>query len=234
MNDISRIELLGTRSFLQRPHEYQKKLYKKVVRYKECLKNHAAAIGGNATDGCGEFMPSGEAGSLELLKCKACNCHRNFHRKVVYSCDDECSSNDCHHSSIFSNIHARTRLILGYPSNSLISSKGKNPQKTVFHENCSLVSSESEQTQDGANGEGMVVAITRPIDKVKKRLRTKFTEAQKEKMLSFAEKAGWKLQKLEESVVEGFCQEIGIERRVLRVWMYNNKHSFAKKSPQPL
>ncbi|KAF2283144.1 hypothetical protein GH714_043474 [Hevea brasiliensis] len=42
--------------------------YKKVVRYKECLKNHAAAIGGNATDGCGEFMPSGEQGTLEALK----------------------------------------------------------------------------------------------------------------------------------------------------------------------
>ncbi|KAJ6396142.1 hypothetical protein OIU77_021219, partial [Salix suchowensis] len=38
--------------------------YKKVVRYKECLKNHAAAIGGNATDGCGEFIPGGEEGSL--------------------------------------------------------------------------------------------------------------------------------------------------------------------------
>ena len=49
-----------------------------AVRYRECLKNHAAAIGGNATDGCGEFMPSGEEGSLEALKCSACGCHRNF------------------------------------------------------------------------------------------------------------------------------------------------------------
>nr|GEW72849.1 cytochrome P450 71B34-like [Tanacetum cinerariifolium] len=31
-----------------------------VVRYKECLKNHAASMGGKATDGCGEFLPSGE------------------------------------------------------------------------------------------------------------------------------------------------------------------------------
>ncbi|KAK1352121.1 zinc-finger homeodomain protein 4-like [Heracleum sosnowskyi] len=35
---------------------------KKSVKYKECLKNHAASMGGNATDGCGEFMPSGEEG----------------------------------------------------------------------------------------------------------------------------------------------------------------------------
>ncbi|KAH0680576.1 hypothetical protein KY284_021661 [Solanum tuberosum] len=51
------------------------------ARYRECLKNHAANIGGNVTDGCGEFMPSGGEGTLEALKCAACNCHRNFHRK---------------------------------------------------------------------------------------------------------------------------------------------------------
>lgn len=54
-----------------------------TVKYKECLKNHAASIGGNATDGCGEFMPSGPDGTIEALKCSACGCHRNFHRKEV-------------------------------------------------------------------------------------------------------------------------------------------------------
>uniref|UniRef100_A0A8R7Q345 ZF-HD dimerization-type domain-containing protein n=3 Tax=Triticum urartu TaxID=4572 RepID=A0A8R7Q345_TRIUA len=63
------------------------------VKYRECLKNHAAAIGGNATDGCGEFMPSGEEGSLEALKCSACGCHRNFHRKELDDFDgDSCAS----------------------------------------------------------------------------------------------------------------------------------------------
>ncbi|KAJ0818670.1 putative transcription factor ZF-HD family [Helianthus annuus] len=52
-----------------------------VTRYRECLKNHAANIGGNVTDGCCEFMPSGNDGTLEAFKCAACNCHRNFHRK---------------------------------------------------------------------------------------------------------------------------------------------------------
>ncbi|KAI4375508.1 hypothetical protein MLD38_013368 [Melastoma candidum] len=42
--------------------------YKKPpVRYRECLKNHAASMGGNATDGCGEFMPIGEEGTIEAL-----------------------------------------------------------------------------------------------------------------------------------------------------------------------
>nr|GMC57218.1 zinc-finger homeodomain protein 2-like [Ipomoea batatas] len=52
-------------------------------RYRECLKNHAVGIGGHAVDGCGEFMPAGEFGSLDALKCAACNCHRNFHRKEI-------------------------------------------------------------------------------------------------------------------------------------------------------
>ncbi|KAK6154187.1 hypothetical protein DH2020_013826 [Rehmannia glutinosa] len=50
-------------------------------RYKECLKNHAVGIGGHAVDGCGEFIAAGDDGTLESLKCAACNCHRNFHRK---------------------------------------------------------------------------------------------------------------------------------------------------------
>ncbi|RYR38596.1 hypothetical protein Ahy_A09g043662 [Arachis hypogaea] len=56
-----------------------------IIRYKECLKNHAASLGGNATDGCGEFMPCGQQGTIEALICSACNCHRNFHRKEIQS-----------------------------------------------------------------------------------------------------------------------------------------------------
>lgn len=54
-----------------------------IIKYKECQKNHAASMGGNATDGCGEFMPNGEHGSIESLTCSACKCHRNFHRKEI-------------------------------------------------------------------------------------------------------------------------------------------------------
>ncbi|KAM3249178.1 hypothetical protein P3L10_010947 [Capsicum annuum] len=41
------------------------------VRYQECLKNHAASMGGHAVDGYGEFMPSGGIGTPEALKCAA-------------------------------------------------------------------------------------------------------------------------------------------------------------------
>nr|CAN60614.1 hypothetical protein VITISV_003253 [Vitis vinifera] len=79
----------------------------------------------------------------------------------------------------------------------------------------------------------VVVIVARPPQLVKKRFRTKFSQEQKEKMLSFAEKVGWKIQKQEEAVVQQFCQEIGVKRRVLKVWMHNNKHNLAKKTPLP-
>nr|ACF84413.1 unknown [Zea mays] len=54
------------------------------VYYRECLKNHAASLGGHALDGCGEFMPSPEADPADpsSLRCAACGCHRNFHRRL--------------------------------------------------------------------------------------------------------------------------------------------------------
>ncbi|KAJ7967926.1 Zinc-finger homeodomain protein [Quillaja saponaria] len=211
--------------------------YKRVVRYRECLKNHAAAMGGNATDGCGEFMPCGEEGTIEALNCSACNCHRNFHRKEI---EGEPSSYDCHHSSHFNRVgrkfilgHHKNLLApeaLGYPTGNIVPSRTVPPHQMIMPYNIGFLPSESDEQEDGGGGGGGVV--TRPSHQlVKKRFRTKFTQEQKEKMLDFAEKVGWKIQKQEESVVQQFCQEIGVKRRVLKVWMHNNKHNLAKKNP---
>ncbi|KAF8090374.1 hypothetical protein N665_0478s0033 [Sinapis alba] len=54
------------------------------TKYKECLKNHVVSTGGHVVDGCCEFMPGGEEGTLGAIKCAACGCHRSFHRKEVY------------------------------------------------------------------------------------------------------------------------------------------------------
>ncbi|KAJ1403948.1 Homeodomain, ZF-HD class [Sesbania bispinosa] len=89
--------------------------------------------------------------------------------------------------------------------------------------------SPSDQS-DEKECEGGIKEVENPTENVKKRSRTKFTQEQKEKMLGFAEKAGWRIQKLEESVVQKFCQEVGIKRRVLKVWMHNNKNTFAKRN----
>ncbi|KAE8717355.1 calmodulin-like protein 6a [Hibiscus syriacus] len=65
----------------------------------------------------------------------------------------------------------------------------------------------------------------------KKQFRTKFTAEQKEKMLGFAEKLGWKLQRREEEdEVEKFCRGIGVSRQVFKVWMHNHKNSSAASS----
>lgn len=47
-------------------------------------------------------------------------------------------------------------------------------------------------------------------------------------MLEFAERVGWKMHKNDEEVQE-FCNEMGVDRTVLRVWMHNNKNTFGKK-----
>ncbi|CAA2934353.1 zinc-finger homeodomain 3-like [Olea europaea subsp. europaea] len=137
-----------------------------IVKYMECLKNHAAAIGGKATDGCGEFLPGGEESSLEALICAACDCHRNFHKKIL--------------------------IERGYYLPEMGVKRADN-------------------------------------EVVKKRLRTKFSQEHKEKMLGFAEKSEWKIQNVDEYEVSQFCQEIGVKRKVLRIWMHNNKYNYLAK-----
>ncbi|KAJ9174853.1 hypothetical protein P3X46_013454 [Hevea brasiliensis] len=210
--------------------------FKKMVRYRECLKNHAAAMGGNATDGCGEFMPSGEEGSIEALTCSACNCHRNFHRKEI---EGEATSCDYYHGNPhFSRVGRKVILghhknilppeALGYPTaaGTFVPSRAAAAphHQMIMSYNMGSLPSESDEQEDGG------VMMARRAQLVKKRFRTKFTQEQKEKMLNFAEKVGWKIQKQEEAVVQQFCQEIGVKRRVLKVWMHNNKHNLAKKN----
>ena len=62
----------------------------------------------------------------------------------------------------------------------------------------------------------------------KKRFRTKFTTEQKERMMEFAEKLGWRMNKQDEEELKRFCNDIGVKRQVFKVWMHNNK-SNAKK-----
>ncbi|XP_023729235.1 zinc-finger homeodomain protein 3 [Lactuca sativa] len=227
-----------------------------VVRYRECLKNHAASIGGKATDGCGEFMASGEEGTLEALTCAVCSCHRNFHRKEMEG--DNPSYHRHHHpipttSYDYINYHSSSphlkRLDLGNGRNLILQAHHHHPNGVLGNGGGALVPynmgmgmgmgmggfrSESEEQEDRRGA-----AVAQQV--VKKRFRTKFTQEQKEKMMNFAEKVGWKIQRQEESVVQHFCQEIGIKRRVLKVWMHNNKQNLAKNitnsisinAPQP-
>ncbi|XP_020686975.1 zinc-finger homeodomain protein 11-like [Dendrobium catenatum] len=49
--------------------------------YGECMRNHAAALGAYASDGCGEFAAD-DISLPATYFCSACGCHRNFHRKL--------------------------------------------------------------------------------------------------------------------------------------------------------
>ncbi|XP_054789760.1 zinc-finger homeodomain protein 4-like [Prosopis cineraria] len=65
----------------------------------------------------------------------------------------------------------------------------------------------------------------------KKRFRTKFTAEQKEKMMGFAEKLGWKLQRKDlDDEIERFCRGVGVSRQVFKVWMHNHKNASSSSS----
>ncbi|GKV33611.1 hypothetical protein SLEP1_g42096 [Rubroshorea leprosula] len=197
---------------------------RKGIRYRECLKNHAVSIGGHAVDGCGEFMAAGDEGTMDALKCAACNCHRNFHRKEA---DGEGVYHHPQHIPQFSPYY-RAPPPAGYlhltpppqhrplalPSASGGGGGGGGGGYSREEEDMSNPSSSG-----GGGGTGGS----------KKRFRTKFTPEQKDKMLALAERLGWRIQKHDEAAVEQFCEETGVKRHVLKVWMHNNKHTLGKK-----
>ncbi|GJS65462.1 homeodomain-like protein [Tanacetum coccineum] len=204
-----------------------------IPRYRECLKNHAANMGGNITDGCGEFMPSGDDGTLEALKCAACNCHRNFHRKEYPTTSPTAGpflqlppplTSPSPSPSFHHHHHHRTPppISLHHHPN-WASSVNAPPIKMAFGGAATESSSEELNFTTGA---------VPPYGMAKKRFRTKFTQDQKEKMLEFAEKVGWRIPREDDPEVQRFCGEVGVKRQVLKVWMHNNKATSGKKQVQ--
>ncbi|XP_051124003.1 zinc-finger homeodomain protein 5 [Andrographis paniculata] len=203
------------------------------ISYRECLKNHAANIGGHVTDGCGEFMPSGEEGTIEALKCAACNCHRNFHRKE-------------HHGESAA-VHP-LQLPPPLPSPSMSQHRSAHwgpmvhPMKMAFAGGGGGGGTDSSSEELNFNAFHSSAAPPPPPPPpqfaAKKRFRTKFTTEQKERMLEFAEKLGWRIPREDDSEVQRFCAEVGVKRQVFKVWMHNNKNSSSssssKKNPQLL
>ncbi|XP_019157013.1 PREDICTED: zinc-finger homeodomain protein 9-like [Ipomoea nil] len=179
-----------------------------AATYKECLKNHAASLGGHAVDGCGEFMPSPTASSNPtLLKCAACGCHRNFHRREPEETKPtptlEYQSLHRHHPPPPN--HGSPNSLSPPP----ISSSA--PHMLLALSTAFSGPPTDSNTPISASG--------------RKRFRTKFTQDQKHKMLEFADKVGWKIQKRDEELINQFCSQVGVERGVLKVWMHNNKNT---------
>lgn len=203
-----------------------------TFRYRECLKNHAAMMGGHVTDGCGEFMPNGEQGTQESFKCAACECHRNFHRK-----EPERQSQNALDKNYSSHYNRNITIINSPQSHHLqysTPSSGGPVQPVILGFGGGPAESSSEdlnmfQTSEG----GQLLSSVQPpplsSNNNKKRFRTKFTQQQKNMMLEFAEKVGWKIQKQDEQELHQFCSQVGVKRQAFKVWMHNSKQAMKKK-----
>lgn len=208
-------------------------------RYRECLKNHAVGLGGHALDGCGEFLAAGAEGTLDGLKCAACSCHRNFHRKETESgaggsgggislTPEPYGLVPPHHHYPPAAAHPQFSPYYRTPAGYL--------HVAAHHRPLALPSTSGgggshsrEDQEDVSNPSGGGMYGTTSSGGGKKRFRTKFSQEQKERMLALAERLGWRIQKQDEPLVQQFCNDTGVRRHVLKVWMHNNKHTLGKK-----
>ncbi|WCJ25721.1 Zinc-finger homeodomain protein 9 [Euphorbia peplus] len=205
-----------------------------ILTYRECLKNHAAAIGGHALDGCGEFMPSPNSilNDPVSFKCAACGCHRNFHRR-------EPDDSPHHHppppppATIEYQPHHRHHPPpppLAQPYNNRSpNSASPPPISSAYPSAPQMLLALSGGVSPGMNNANSPVSHPGGNSSGRKRFRTKFSQDQKDRMHEFADRVGWKMQKRDEDTVQEFCNEIGVDKGVLKVWMHNNKNTFAKR-----
>ncbi|XP_041994636.1 zinc-finger homeodomain protein 10-like [Salvia splendens] len=186
-------------------------------------------------------VPATDPALPTSLKCAACNCLRNFHRRDPEDPPSHApppaampaiefqphqpppprSGSSPYNSPspppICSSYHPSAPHMLLALSHGLSA-----PPSDVSHNHTSPISGGGGNLRSGS----------------RKRYRTKFTQFQKEKMLEFAEKADWKMHKRDEGATNSFCGEIGVDKGVFKVWMHNNKNTFGKKDninpPLPL
>ncbi|XP_073024189.1 zinc-finger homeodomain protein 6-like [Primulina eburnea] len=205
------------------------------IIFRECLKNHAAGIGGHVVDGCGEFMASGEEGTPEAMRCAACDCHRNFHRKEVkgdppqqpyiYYPYNPNSTSTHRPNPLLHNLNTQHGHQQSHHKHST------QPTMVNFRGNPggAVAESSSEDLNMFHSGSGGHASMQPSISGSKKRSRTKFSQEQKDRMHEFAEKLDGRIQKQDDQQVQQFCSEVGVKRQVFKVWMHNNKQAMKKK-----
>ncbi|KAJ9173291.1 hypothetical protein P3X46_016442 [Hevea brasiliensis] len=201
-----------------------------VVTYKECLKNHAASLGGHALDGCGEFMPSPIANHNDptSIKCAACGCHRNFHRREPEDSPPPANTT----TTIEYQPHHRHHppppppQAVPQPYRSP-NSASPPPISSSYPSAPHMLLALSGGVSAGLNGNSTINVPGG--SSARKRFRSKFSQSQKERMYHFAERVGWKVQKRDEESIQEFCNEVGVDKGVLKVWMHNNKNTFGKR-----
>ncbi|KAG4973354.1 Zinc-finger homeodomain protein 6 [Glycine soja] len=212
------------------------------IRYRECLRNHAASMGSHVVDGCGEFMASGEEGTPESLRCAACECHRNFHRKEVEGelrPQPQPQTHVPNYHSYYTNKH-NGHLHYPTPSSSSLHHRLVTPTSLVspvmmaFGGPAESSSEDLNMFQSNTGGAQLIsVQQHAPLlSSSKKRFRTKFSQHQKDRMTEFADKIDWKIHKHNEQEVQQFCSQVGVKRQVFKVWMHNNKQTTSSKKQQ--
>ncbi|XP_028753287.1 zinc-finger homeodomain protein 14-like [Neltuma alba] len=181
--------------------------FKQEVVYLECLHNHAASLGKVATDGCFEFLQRNlddivaddqHGGSSEALLCAVCNCHRNFHRKQF----------------VYTPIMTIDTAVTILPQ--------QNHQQPNFPATAVAAADEGNAAGE-INNDDNAVALVPPSPTRKRKRRTQFTDEQRSRMASFAERLGWRLKRSNKEEILSFCMEIGVSRRMFVVWVSNNR-----------
>ncbi|XP_051140199.1 zinc-finger homeodomain protein 9-like [Andrographis paniculata] len=216
-----------------------------VVTYKECLKNHAAAIGGHAVDGCGEFMPAPNSNPAEptTLKCAACGCHRNFHRRepdepppppIPLPLPLPLPPSSAVPALEYQPHHRHHPLPPPRRAASPNNSPSPPPISSSYYPSAPhMLLALSHGLSSLPSDCNITTSAAAPVNSSghRKRYRTKFTQNQKDRMQEFAEKIGWKMQKAEEDATVDFLSEIGVDKGVFKVWMHNNKNAGKKEPP---
>ncbi|XWS55283.1 hypothetical protein CRYUN_Cryun10bG0162100 [Craigia yunnanensis] len=167
-----------------------------ICMYKECRRNHAACFGRYVFDGCGEFI----CGNDDTFMCAAFGCHRSFHRKDP----------------------PNNATALPPPQRPLLaplllaSHNGLTGETSLFIRDRNSIDAGSE-TLSGAE-------VEEEKNKKKRAKRIKLTTEQKNKMMRFANKLGWRSQGHDDAEIQQFCGEVGITKRVFVIWLNNNRH----------
>ncbi|CAN8235907.1 unnamed protein product [Cochlearia groenlandica] len=158
------------------------------------------------------------------LRCAACGCHRNFHRRDssdhIFPANLTSSPSGTDSPPSPSLDHVASPVPFSYytppPPHHVLLSLTSGFRGPLDQDPTVAIRSDENSSKSGRGG-----------DISRKRTRTKFTTEQKIKMRTFADKAGWRINGCDEKLVRELCNEIGIERRVFKVWMHNNKYSLA-------
>ncbi|KAE8672639.1 Zinc-finger homeodomain protein 6 [Hibiscus syriacus] len=195
-----------------------------LIRYRECLKDYAASMGGHVVDGCGEFMPSGEDDTPEAMKCAACDCHRSFHRKEING-ESQYAPSSYYYNPNANNMIRNAVRRLDPQQPTPLHRHGRSPPLLVNFGGGTAESWSEDLNMVDFNGGGR----TSHPHSSKKRFRTKLSEEQKDTMMKFVDKLGWRIQKQDEEEVRRFCDQVGVKRQVFKVWMHNNKQAMKRK-----